>query len=219
MILYTGLKEIKKVVGQLAEAKQIQTAPLLSLPFKQAWCDTPEAGFEPAWVQFYGEAEALVVLAVMKDRSVYNNATQFNQPLWETGDVFETFIEVGPNDYYELHVGPENQNLFLRWSSEKLAAVRSGEIPLSEACIDEPNFLHSESAIALEDSLWTVSMRIPYQALGIKVGCRALRVSFARYDYTQGQPEPILSATPDLPVMDYHHREAWHKVELGPTGT
>ncbi|MDP0498330.1 MAG: hypothetical protein Q7Q73_19230 [Verrucomicrobiota bacterium JB024] len=221
------------VMQTLARNHQLSGPPLLALPLRQAWSVPPEAGFEPGLVRLYATAEGFVVLAALKDTAIHNAADGFNQKTWETGDVFECFIQTGLERYYELHVTPENQNLFLRWSPATYRAFRAGEIPFATALIDEQSFAQSETSIDSPVGYWTVTLLIPYTSLGLasrcsgfsdtveysgegKPGPSPLRFSFARYDIRPDSDEPVLSATPDFPEANYHLREYWHPVAWPP---
>lgn len=223
------------VMQTLAREHELSGPPLLALPLRQAWRVPPEAGFEPGLVRLYATNEDFIVLAAFKDAAIHNAADGFNQKTWETGDVFECFIQTGPQRYYEIHVTPENQNLFLRWSPASYRAFRAGEIPFASALIAEKRFAQSETSIDSHTGYWTVTLRVPYASLGlepdrsgffdtnegkeegegqgmVKPCPPPLAFSFARYDLRPGSAEPVLSATPDFPEANYHLREHWHPV-------
>jgi hypothetical protein len=197
---------------ELAQKCQLEGPPLMELAFQQAWLDAPDADFSPALARVYVDDEDLVLLAVLQDLQIANSADGFNQKTWTTGDVFEIFIEVDPDLYYEFHVTPENQNLFLRWEPDHFRAVRKGEAEFETALIQDPSFLQSTTEINPEGNFWTVCARIPLDRLLAEQANRgqSLRFSLARYDTTAGNPEPVLSATPDLTEANFHDRAPWH---------
>jgi hypothetical protein len=189
----------------------------MEIPFQQAWLAAPEADFEPGIARVYADGGDWVVLAVLQDREIANSADGFNQKTWTTGDVFEIFIEVDSDLYYEFHVTPENQNLFLRWDPAHFRAVRRGEAAFETALIEDPDFLQSATEINREGNYWTVCARIPLDRLLADQPNRggSLRFSLARYDTTSGHSEPVLSATPDLGEANFHDRTAWHTLPEG----
>jgi hypothetical protein len=221
------------VMKTLARQHGLSGPPLLAPPLRQAWSVPSGAGFEPGLVRLYATGEGFVVLAALKDTAIHNAADGFNQKTWETGDVFECFIQTAPERYYEIHVTPEDQNLFLQWSPKTYRAFRAGELPFASALIPERAFARSETYIDSRVGYWTVHLLIPYASLGLesprsgfsdtvessregKPGSHTLTFSFARYDMRPGSVEPVLSATPDFPEANYHLREYWHPVPWPP---
>lgn len=186
-----------------------QSKPLLAKFLRQAWQAAPEQGFEPAYAELHAGSDAFWVFAALSDRDIYNSATGFNEKTWQTGDVFEIFIQTDADSYYEFHVTPENRNLFLAWTTESFAARG----PLEEAMIQDPSFLSSETSIQRDEDRWTVVARIPYANLGIDPADpdAALKVAFARYDTgRQADSLTILSASPEFPRASFHLRDFWH---------
>lgn len=189
---------------------------LFSGEFQQGWREAPEPGFEPAVAELRATDEALHVFAVLGDRDIGNRATSFNEKTWQTGDVFEIFIQVDADTYYEFHVTPENRHLFLGWTSELFAAVRAKEAAVEDAMIHDRGMLQSETRINDERKHWTVHARIPFEKIGLDPdkAYPDLKVAFARYD-TFGDARPaVLSATPAFPAVNYHDRAAWHPVRI-----
>jgi len=123
----TTFTQLAPVMEALAQKHETKSTPLREYAFQQAWLEALEPNFAPALTRIYAEADGLVVLAVLENGQIYNSADSFNQKTWRTGDVFEIFTQVSPDLYYEFHVTPENQNLFLRWNPALLQAVRQGE--------------------------------------------------------------------------------------------
>jgi len=201
-----------------AISHNMQNKPFAELALKQAWLEEHEPDFMPALTRIYENTEGLVVLAVIRDRSIYNSADRLNQKTWTTGDVFEIFFEVSEELYYEFHVTPENQNLLLRWDPAHFKKVRRGEAKFESALIDDPSFIQSKATINTDDNYWTVYALIPYQALDSNAVATNpnWRFSFARYDMTVGEDHPVLSATPDYPEANFHDRERWHPLSLVP---
>lgn len=203
-------KEVRKAHGLE------KSEPLLAKSFQQAWRAAPEPNFEPAYAELHIEDKAFVVVAVLGDQDIGNSATGFNEPIWQTGDVFEIFIQVDADTYYEFHITPENRHLFLAWTSDLFAALRAKEATLEDAMINERDLLQSETRIREDAGHWTVHARIPFEKIGLdpKKTYPDLKVAFARYDsFGDGHPD-ILSATPDFPAINYHDRSVWHPLRF-----
>lgn len=209
---------LSRVMQKHAISHGMQNKPFAELALKQAWREEHESDFMPALTRIYENTEGLVVLAVIRDRSIYNSADRLNQKTWTTGDVFEIFFEVSEDLYYEFHVTPENQNLLLSWDPAHFKKVRRGEAKFESALIDDPSFIQSKATINTDDNYWTVYVLIPYQALDSNAVATNpnWRFSFARYDTTVGEDQPVLSATPDYPEANFHDRERWHPLSLVP---
>jgi len=184
--------------------------------FQQGWRETPEDGFEPAVAELWATAEALHVLAVLGDRDIGNRATGFNEKTWQTGDVFEVFIQVEPDTYYEFHITPENRHLFLKWTSDLREAVKRREATLEDTMIADRSFLQSETQIHSEANHWSVHARIPFDKIGLDPNRTYpdLKVAFARYDSFSDDRPPVLSATPAFAKANYHDRSAWHPIRF-----
>lgn len=199
----------------LAKQHRLTGAPLLDKPFQQAWKEGQEEDFEAGRVRLYEKDNSFHVLAVLRDGAIGNEAVAFNERTWETGDVFEIFIEPDPAHYYELHVTPENSNLFLRFTPESIEAVRRDPTELENALIADPAFIPTATRIDRNRSLWTVYAQIPLAQLerNASISGSRFRVAFARYDATAEREEPILSATPPFRRLDFHDRSAWHSLE------
>ena len=209
---------LSRVMQKHAISHGMQNKPFAELVLKQAWREEHEPDFMPALGRIYTHTDGLVVLAVIRDRSIYNSAKRLNQKTWTTGDVFEIFFEVSGDLYYEFHVTPENQNLLLRWDPAHFKKVRRGEAEFESALIDDPSFIQSKATINTDDNYWTVHALIPYQALDSAAAAANpnWKFAFARYDTTVGEDQPVLSATPDYPEANFHDRERWHPLSLMP---
>lgn len=211
--------DLPEVLNDLRDTHQLEEARLLFTgQFQQAWRDSREPGFAPALAELRATDEVLHVLAVLGDHDIHNSATGFNEKTWQTGDVFEIFIQTDADTYYEFHITPENRHLFLAWTTESFSAHNVGKTTLEAAMIEDRNFLSSETRIRDTRNHWTVVARIPYTKLGINPANppAELKVAFARYDASRDGSAPILSATPDFPQASYHQRDYWHALTLHP---
>lgn len=116
-------------------------------------------------------------------------------------------ILLGPVDekaYYEFHVTPSNSVLQLRFDGEGEAKS------LEEHLVAEPLF-NSETSLTPDG--WSVSARIPLDGLFPTTHPEWL-FSFGRYDYTPGQPKPVISSTSPHTVCNFHRRKEWRRVRL-----
>lgn len=198
--------------------------PVFSGVLHQAWNPTPESGFHPGVVQLFVDTSALHVFAAMNDHHIENRADGFNQRTWETGDVFEIFLQTEPDTYFEFHVTPENRNLFLRWTSALFEQHRkSGEKggSFQQALIGDPRFLRSETTVDEGARQWTVAAEIPFANLGIDpfAGASATsrpgrKFAFCRYDADPDAEAPVLSATAPFSQPSFHDRSAWHDLPV-----
>lgn len=187
---------------------------LFSGDFQQGWRERPELKFMPAHARLYAGEEAFHVVALLADRAIGNTASGFNQRTWQSGDVFEIFLQTDSDTYYEFHVTPENQHLFLAWTSELFEAVVTKQATLEDAMIDDPNLLQSKTDVRPDENLWIVRADIPYASIGFDPAAEHpdLKVAFARYDTTPGSKDEVLSATAPFPKPSYHYRDAWHRI-------
>ncbi len=191
--------------------------PLMRARLRQAWMEKPSADFEPGIAQIHATAKGLVVLAILGDGDIGNAATALNQRMWETGDVFEFFIQTAEDLYYEIHVTPENKNLFLRWTPTTIKEARAQKIPFETAMIPDAAFARSGTFVDEKARCWGIYLFVPYAHLGmaaaVKQAGRA-RVAFARYDAAAGKAEPVYSASADFPRLDFHDRAYWHDLSI-----
>lgn len=199
---------------KLVEQHELSSNPLLRLPYRQAWLEQPEIDFRPGLAQIHAVQDGFVVLAALKDDDIHNSADGFNQKTWLMGDVFEFFIQTADDVYYEIHVTPENQVLFLKWSPELFRAVGRKEASFSSALIDDKQFASSSTIRNNASGYWTVCLFLPYAKLGLrqeKLAESSLRVSFTRYDAAVGRA-PVLSATPPFTKENFHQLDVWHRL-------
>lgn len=204
--------DLSRVLDELRENHvPAEARPLYSGAFRQAWRDAPQPGFQPALAELRATDDALHVLAVLADRDIHNSATAFNERTWETGDVFEIFLQIDADTYFEFHITPENRRLFLAWTPGLKNALRTGEATLEDAMMADRDALDSETRIRREADYWTVRARIPLETVGLDPdkAYPGLRLAFARYDtFRDGRPR-ILSATSPFPAPRFHNRGAW----------
>ena len=191
-----------------SEARRLFTAA-----FQQGWRDQPEAAFVPAQAEIYATGTAFHILAVLFDRDIGNRVDGFNQLTLQSGDVFEIFLQFDASNYYEFHITPENNHLFLSWTTGSVSAFRSGLMPLETFTLKDRSILESKTRIYDEGNYWTVYARIPFDKIGFEPRHGVeIRLAFARYDGFRDERPPVLSATPDFKVLDFHDLSAWHRI-------
>ena len=180
-------------------------SPPITWRYGQPWLPQPEPAFAPGRVSLARENDALVIRAELHDGHVMQDVFPFNFPAFTRGDAFEIFL--GPADknaYYELHVTPSNSVLQLRFDGE------GGAKSLEDHMVAEPLF-YSETSLTPEG--WTISARIPLTGL-FPTSHPEWLLSFGRYDYTPGEPKPVISSTSPHAVCNFHRREEWRRLTL-----
>ena len=173
--------------------------------YGQPWLPQTEDAFAPGRVAFGLSGNELVIRAELTEAYVMQDAFPFNFPAFTQCDAFEIFL--GPTDekaYYEFHVMPSNSILQLRFDGvEKTKS-------LEDHMVAEPLF-NSETAITPEG--WSVVARITLDRL-FPTSHLEWQLSFGRYDYMPGRPEPVISSTSPHTVCNFHRREEWRRVRL-----
>jgi len=180
----------------------------------QPWQDKPDAALCPTDVRLAWTPEALLVEADLADNDVTTRATADNQWMWELGDVFEVFMQIGERrDYVELHVTPNNKRMHLRLPGVRGKASEDAvPVPFAELLVCPVGF---ESTSAPVPNGWRVTMSIPssvFRVTSLESGI-TLHVSFCRYD-ASATGDPVLSTTANHPVIDFHRPHEWTAVTL-----
>ena len=186
-------------------------------PLQQAWRNFgAEPAFQAGWARITWQDSALRYEVLFVGAHPRNRARHLNESTWELGDVCEIFLQ-GPGEddpgYIELHVTPENQRLQLRWTPDGLGRVRSGELPIGQFMVGEPDWV--ESKVHVGPTSWFVQVVLPVPRQGLRplaAGAR-LRTAVCRYE-GGGKPEPVLSSTAALREPSYHRRQDWHELVL-----
>lgn len=188
------------------------------LIFREAWQDQPSPLFSAGQVRLGLVGMSLAVLADLRDREVFNPVRQFNVAPFAHGDTFEIFLQPeGQEAYYELHVTPAGSVNQLRWPRY------FRELDVDWTALADPFLPYRVSRWRMRAQArtvaggWEVYAEIPLRRIfegGVPWNGSRLRVNFARYDWTLGRPQPVLSATAPLTRRDFHRREDWHELEL-----
>jgi beta-N-acetylhexosaminidase len=209
------LLEYETVESPDLEDLMVQFARIEEIGLKQSWLPTPDSGFNLTDVKVAWNPEGLYVFARLQDEDIFSNSTDFNQRLWELGDVFETFIHLEKSDaYYEFHVSPNNHVMQIRFDVSLTPAQRRLQLP--DLFMPE-QVVRSTVWVNEAKNQWCVLLVIPASVLktsGIFVSGDTLNVSFSRYDYNHASKEPILSSSSDFKELDFHRRENWGKLRL-----
>jgi hypothetical protein len=180
--------------------------------FRQAWLDEPAAGFSPARVRTGWCGNSLLVFAELTDVDIYNDATTLNQRAWELGDVFEMFLRpTGREDYVEFEVTPNNLRLQMRFtdgvSLEQVRKMKSLENVLMMG-----DAFYSMTWIDRQECRWYVYAEIAARSVcgsDEPIEGTDWRFSFARYDYTRGARDPVISSTSPHAEPDFHRQHEW----------
>jgi len=182
----------------------------------QAWRETPEENLRPGTVRIGWQPGALVVLASLEDGAIFTAATGDNQHLWSLGDVFELFLrDLDREEYLELHVAPNGHRLQLRFpDSQAIQDLRNGDNKLEDYMVNAPLF---DFSIRTVSGGWEVLARVPLTSLGIPAERKSgisLLASFSRYDYSDGESQPVLSSTSAHKELNYHRQQEWTRLDL-----
>lgn len=189
--------------------------PAVSIPLKQSW-SLRSVSFQPATASVSWTPRALHYDIVCHAPAPRNLAGRLNAATWELGDVVEIFLRRrGEPEYLEIHVTPENQRLQLAWLPGEIARLRSGSSAMAEFLIDDPRWVNSESLLA--GGRWTIHVALPARCLQLSAfSCsQEFDTAVCRYD-CEGDNGSQCSSTADLPELDFHHPEHWHRLILRP---
>ena len=188
----------------------IEFSDVEEISLKQSWLFAPKSDFKPTGVKVVWKPEELYIFAQLQDIDIISHSTDFNQRLWELGDVFETFIYFKEADvYYEFHVSPNNHLMQLRFGVDLTPDQR--RLQLSGSYIVRP-VVESSVWIEAARNRWYVLLRIPASTLkpsGFFAAGDTLEFSFSRYDHSHTNKEPVLSSSSDHKELDFHNREDW----------
>ena len=211
------------MIGEAAKLAALPDSMISSppLPLGQAWLKEPSGNFLPGAISVAWTPDFLYVFATLTDADIFNPVTEFNQPAYLTGDIFEILVRAEKSDaYFEFHITPFGQVLQLKYpQSHSLAdfAASASNQSVADAFRFPPRVLEAETEISPGQKNWKVLAKVPAQILSItgrfSPGDR-LKVSFCRYDYTRSRPEPELSSTSDHPVRSFHRLEEWRTMVL-----
>jgi hypothetical protein len=193
----------------------------LRLDFGQGWLAAPQPELRPAHARLGWDPaqKALGVLVELADDDIYTDAKPGieNQRLWRFGDVVELFLrKAGSPAYHEFHVAPGGQILRVRFPSRK-AFVNYARKPVRDELLDPLmlSALPGERLLSwVGDGVWHAFFQIPLAALSARPPGVEWQVNVARYDYTRGQEDPVLSATAPLAIRQFHERQYWTTVQL-----
>ncbi len=157
-----------------------------------------------------------MVLASLKDDTIFTGATANNQHLWSRGDVFEIFVrDLERNEYLELHIAPNGHRLQLRFPDDQaIGRLPKGPMTLEDYMVDAPLFEFSTRTVP---GGWDVWARIPVASLRSaqeNTTGMSLLASFSRYDYADEKTPPVLSSTSAHTVLNYHRQQEWMRLDL-----
>lgn len=173
--------------------------------YAQSWLPQVEPAFAPGRVTLGHSENEIVIRAELNDSHVMQDVFPFNYLAFTQCDTFEIFI--GPADektYYEFHVTPSNSVLQLYLDGTK------NPKSIEQLMVVEPLFT---SQTSLTPDGWSVFVRIPLNSL-FPAPYPEWALSFGRYDYTPGAPNPVISSTSPHAVCNFHRNHEWRRVKL-----
>jgi hypothetical protein len=206
-----------------ADLVAVRTAFAAATPcaMGQEWRAELEPVFAPGEVRMGWRLDELRVFAELTDRDIFSHATGDNQRMWELGDTFEMFLRPSwQNEYFELHVTPNNHRLQLRIPS--FEALRQAQTAGEFGAFHLPaNSFHSRTWVQPENQKWFVFAAAPVRML-----CGQARLipgtrwhfSYSRYDYTKGNPEPVISSTSPHSIANFHRQHEWGELQFASVG-
>jgi hypothetical protein len=187
----------------------------------QEWRAELHPDFAPGQVRVGWRLDELLVFAELTDRDIFSHATGDNQRMWELGDTFEMFLRpAGQTDYFEFHVTPTNHRLQLRITNyENLLRAQTAEE--LGAFLLRGNVFQSQTWVQPDKQKWFVLAAIPAHTV-----CGQARLipgsrwhfSFSRYDYTRGNPKPVISSTSPHRVANFHRQHEWGELQFASVG-
>lgn len=187
-----------------------------SLEFElgQTWETTPSTAHTSGTAQLRWEGQELVITAQLEDADVFTRTDGDNQHNWELGDVFEFFLQIeGHEDYFELHVTPNNHRFLAHKPNVPGNDPDSGEWkPIDHWIVSPISF--SASARPAPNG-WEASMNVPPSLLGLdrfEPG-QLFRLSFARYDAGPNR-DPVITSTAPHKTPSFHQPTDWHLIQL-----
>lgn len=169
----------------------------------------PEQAFRPGEVSVWWTNEALWLSARLQDDEPICSAREDYEPLWQLGDVFETFLKVAPSEeYLELHVSPTAHRLQLRFpNASAIAQIRASRLPIDDFLVKNPLF---DFLVRPIPSGWQVLSRIPHPGL---VEGATILFSCSRYDAGPDR-DPVLSSTSRHTEVNFHRQQDWTPITL-----
>jgi len=169
----------------------------------------PEQAFRPGEISVWWTDETLWLSAKLQDDAPICSATEDHQPLWQLGDVFETFLRIAPSEeYLELHVSPTAYRLQLRFpDAEAIARVRTSCLPFDGFIVKDALF---DFLVRPIPGGWQVLSRISHPGL---VEGASLLLSCSRYDAAPGRA-PVLSSTSRHTEVNFHRQQDWTPITL-----
>ena len=177
--------------------------------FKHGADELPE---EKGIAFLWRDSDSLYVIGCFEDSDVFNSATKKNEKTWRTGDVMEFFFQPsGENEYYELHVTPENATLELCIPGVE----KFGKVPFESQFYESNFFSYAERFNEPECQGWFGYMKIPFKGLGITDDkLEKSRFSVCRYNYNKKWAEPEQSSTTIYMDGGFHQPGLWHEIAI-----
>lgn len=200
---------LDNIVNTFAEVEPIS--------LKQAWLYELEPSFKPTEVKMAWQQEGLHVFARLEDSDICSSSTQYNQRLWELGDVLEAFLLCnGADAYHEFQVSPNNHVVQLRVDVNLTHTQRLQQLP---KLFMPTQVVESKVWVEEDENLWYAWMLIPAAVIkpaGKFASGDVFNFSFCRIDSSADKKRTILSSSSNLRELNFHGREDWGTLRLSP---
>ncbi|HAS81107.1 MAG TPA: hypothetical protein DCS43_00120 [Verrucomicrobia bacterium] len=182
----------------------------------QGWLAAEDPAFRPAVVRCGWNEGHVFVYAALEDVDIFNPITEFNEPSFLHGDVFEIFLRPSGQDaYYEFHVTPRNQRYQLRVPSTTAFHASAGNKAVRDEWRVHDWQIESRVRVDVLAQHWLVFASIPLAQIvehgRVEV---ELAFSFSRYDCTRGANSPVLSSTSPHKTAHFHRQQEWGRLIL-----
>ena len=213
----TSISDLTSEALAFADQQGLAQSPEKVLELKQSWLAEPSEDFLPGVALLYASSEGLDIIVTLMDKTIFSEATGFNQKTWELGDVVELFAGIpGFPAYWEIHVTPNDHRLQLQWTAADFDSVRKSERQIEEFHITEPDFITSSVSIDEDSHRWSTHIFLPWKSIGIASNPSSLtfEIAICRYDASPGKKEATLSSTANLTKPSYHRRHEWTTLTL-----
>ena len=180
----------------------------ITFSFNQHWLTPADRSFAPGTVKMGRLNEHLLIFADLTDTSIGTGSFPFNFPAFQQNDAFEIFIHgEGSSVYYEFHITPSNSVMQLRFPLERPEGSAFEQYRVTE------RLFYSLTNISADH--WQIAAILPLTQLCDSTNLPdSWSISFGRYDYSEDNPDPVISSTSPHALCKFHRRHEWAKINL-----
>ena len=177
------------------------------MDLRQFWLGPDKMPEESARAYVGREASTLSFYVRLEDRQIYTEAKRDNDRMWSLGDTVEFFIKPGVerNDYWELHVTPNNLIMDIYIPSRE--RFTGGEITWEQVVAAESG---ASKRVEVMDGVWVVELKVPWTAFGLEAAPSPGAIwqfAVCRYNYPGKLEDPEHSSTAPLTEAGFHTYE------------